>query len=150
MKLSTKLTCNDKLPRTPVFEEKAQGKSCGSGFGLPRMPQGRFFGFPVVPSFEKLIFTSDDGRKIGPLGHQLSSQASLQKASVKKFVFHNYRNTALTEWARQGIHVDVAMKSSGHTSIEMRKRYLDLKPSDVAAAFGTGKDKNGAHCALSR
>ena len=65
-------------------------------------------------------------------------------------MFHNYRNTALTEWARQGIHVDVAMKSSGHTSIEMRKRYLDLKPSDLAAAFGTGKDKNGAHCALSR
>jgi hypothetical protein len=36
------------------------------------------------------------------------------------------------------------MKASGHTNVVMHKRYLDLKPSDVAAAFGTG-GKNGVH-----
>ena len=33
-----------------------------------------------------------------------------KQAGVKKFVFHNYRNTALTEWSRQGVHVDIAMR----------------------------------------
>ena len=67
-----------------------------------------------------------------------------KKADVKKFVFHNYRNTALTEWSRQGVHVDIAMKASGHTSTVMHKRYLDLKREDVAAAFGTGRTSKRA------
>jgi integrase len=59
---------------------------------------------------------------------------------VKKFVFHNYRNTALTEGARQGIPVDVAMKASGHSSVQIHKRYVDLQAADVARAFGTAAD----------
>src|SRR5262245_6416307 len=65
-------------------------------------------------------------------------------AGVKKFVFHNYRNTALTEWSRRGVHVDIAMKASGHTSTIMHKRYLDLKKEDMTAAFGTAS-KHGIH-----
>jgi integrase len=64
---------------------------------------------------------------------------ALKLTGCKKFVFHNLRNTALTEWARRGIPVDVAMKASGHSSVQMHKRYLDLKPSDIANAFGTSQ-----------
>ena len=76
----------------------------------------------------KLIFTRD----------MISRAVKLawKKANVKKFVFHNYRNTALTAWARRGIGVDVAMRASGHTSIQMHKRYVDLQAEDIAAAFG--------------
>jgi integrase len=82
----------------------------------------------------KLIFIREDGRRIT---RSMISRA-VQHAGVKKFVFHNYRNTALTDWARKGIHVDVGMKASGHGSIQMHKAYVDLQADDVAAAFGTG------------
>ena len=32
--------------------------------------------------------------------------------------------------------MDVAMKASGHSSIQMYKRYVDLQDNDVARAFG--------------
>ena len=54
-------------------------------------------------------------------------------------MFQNYRNTALTRWARDGINVDVAIKASGHKSVEMQKHYIDLQEIDVAAAFGTSQ-----------
>jgi integrase len=46
----------------------------------------------------------------------------MRDARVKKYRFHDYRNTALTNWARQGVNVDIAMKASGHTSVQMHKR----------------------------
>ena len=39
---------------------------------------------------------------------------------------------------RIGIAVDIAMKASGHSSVQMHKRYVDLQAADVAKAFGTG------------
>jgi len=69
-------------------------------------------------------------------------QKAVRDARVKKFKFHDYRNTALTDWARQGVNVDIAMKASGHTSVQMHKRYLDLQREDVAKAFGLLQDGN--------
>jgi len=90
----------------------------------------------IIP-FNGLIFTREDGRPITKDMIQSQVEKAIKNASVKKFTFHNYRNTALTEWARRGINVDVAMKASGHSSVQMHKRYLDLQKEDVAAAFGT-------------
>ena len=84
-----------------------------------------------------LIFTRDDGRPISKDIIQNEVEKAIKAAGVKKFVFHNYRNMALTEWARAGINVDMAMKASGHSSVQMHKIYLDLQDADVAAAFGT-------------
>ena len=64
-------------------------------------------------------------------------EKAVRKTKVKKFVFHNYRNTALTEWARRGIHFDVAIKAAGHDSVQMHKRYMRLRQEDIASAFGT-------------
>jgi len=72
-----------------------------------------------------------------------AAKRACKKAEIKKFVVHNYGNTALTEWARRGIDVDVAMRASGHTSIQMHKRYIDLRDEDIAAAFGTVPPGNG-------
>jgi hypothetical protein len=66
----------------------------------------------------------------------------VRDAWVKKYRFHDYRNTALTDWARRGVNVDIAMKASGHTSVQMHKRYLDLQREDVAKAFGLLQDGN--------
>ena len=79
--------------------------------------------------------TNADGRPItkGQIDYQV--ERALKNTGVKKFTFHNYRNTALTRWARQGINVDVAMRASGHGSVQMHKRYGDLQ-RDIAKAFG--------------
>ncbi len=36
----------------------------------------------------------------------------------------------------QSVHVDVAMMAAGHNSVAMHQRYVNLKPGDVAKAFG--------------
>ncbi len=90
----------------------------------------------IIENTRGLIFTRDDGRAITRSMISDAVQRAVRNASVKKFVFHNYRNTALTDWARRGINVDIAMKASGHSSVQMHKRYLDLQRQDVAAAFG--------------
>jgi integrase len=92
----------------------------------------------IVP-LNGLIFTREDGRAITKDMIQSQVEKAIKATGVKKFTFHNYRNTALTEWSRQGIAVDVAMKASGHSSVQMHKRYVDLQQEDVAAAFGTGR-----------
>ena len=104
----------------------------------------------IVANLNGLLFTRDDGRKITRDMISRAVKRAWKKAGVKPFVFHNYRNTALTEWSRQGIPVDVAMKATGHTSVQMHKRYIDLQRGDVAAAFGTGPTikmvtRNGRH-----
>src|SRR5262245_12312466 len=91
----------------------------------------------IVPNLNGLVFTKEDGTPItkGMINGQV--EKAVRKTKVKKFVFHNYRNTALTEWARRGIHVDVAMKAAGHDSVQMHKRYVRLLQEDIASAFGT-------------
>lgn len=91
----------------------------------------------IIPNLNGLVFTKEDGSPItkGMINGQV--EKAVRKTKVKKFVFHNYRNTALTEWARRGIHVDVAMKAAGHDSVQMHKRYVRLRQEDIASAFGT-------------
>jgi len=93
----------------------------------------------VVP-LNGRVFTREDGRPITKDMIQAQVEKAIKTTGVKKFTFHNYRNTALTEWARRGIPVDVAMKASGHSSVQMHKRYVDLQANDVANAFGTAED----------
>jgi integrase len=92
----------------------------------------------TVSNLSGLVFTLRDGRKITRDMIHAQVKKALKQTGVKKFVFHNLRNTALTEWARQGIPVGVAMKASGH-SVQMHKRYVDLQAADVANAFGTSQ-----------
>jgi integrase len=62
------------------------------------------------------------------------------KAGLARVTFHNLRNTALTAWARRGIPVEVAMKASGHSSVQMHRRYVDLQDNDIAKAFDCGQN----------
>jgi integrase len=96
-----------------------------------------------VRNVHGLVFTNPNGSPItkGQIEYQIEKAVKL--AGIRKFVFHNYRNTALTRWAREGINVDVAMKASGHSSVQMHKRYVDLQETDIAAAFGTSQIATG-------
>ena len=91
-----------------------------------------------MANLQNLVFTLSDGTPItrGLIHSQIDK--AIKNTGVKKFVFHNLRNTALTQWARMGIPVDVAMKASGHAGVQMHKRYVDLQATDIAKVFGTG------------
>jgi integrase len=93
----------------------------------------------MVPNVNGLIFTRDNGKAITKDMIRWEVRKAL-KAGVAKFTFHNLRNTALTGWARRGIPVEVAMKASGHSSVQMHRRYVDLQDNDVAKAFGCGEN----------
>jgi len=86
-----------------------------------------------------LVFTLNDGTRItrGLIHSQV--RKAIRKTGVKHFRFHDLRHTALTDWARRGIPVDVAMKASGHASVAMHQRYVNLQAAEVANVFGTSQ-----------
>jgi hypothetical protein len=49
------------------------------------------------------------------------------------------RSLSFDRVSAQGIAMDVAMKASGHSSVQMHKRYIDLQAADVANAFNTAQ-----------
>lgn len=90
------------------------------------------------------LFTREDGRRITRDMISRGIKRACKAAGVKKFVFHNYRHTALTDWADKGISADVAQQASGHGSYQMHQRYLDLQRHHIAKAFGLKNgNKNG-------
>src|SRR5439155_19658023 len=96
----------------------------------------------VVGKANELIFTGDDGMAITRSMISDAAHKPVRDAGVKKYRFHDYRNTTLTDWCRQGVNVDIGMKAAGHSSVQMHKRYLDLQRQDVAKAFGLLQDGN--------
>ena len=61
-----------------------------------------------------------------------------KKVGVRRFTYHNYPNTALTEWVRQNINVDIAMRVSGHTGGQMHKFYVGVRAEASRMRFGPG------------
>jgi hypothetical protein len=61
------------------------------------------------------------------------------RSGIKKFKFHDYRNTAMTQWRRWGVGVHAVMRDGGWTSVQIYERYLDMDEDDVANAFGTSQ-----------
>jgi integrase len=90
----------------------------------------------ILANVNGLIFTRDDGRAITKNMITQAVRVVRKNAEVENFRFHDYRHSAKTEWSRRGVHVDIAMKAAGHKSVAMHQRYVNLKPGDVAKAFG--------------
>ena len=90
----------------------------------------------IVANVNDLVFTRDDGRAVTKDMITQAVRVARKNTGVNNFRFHDYRHSAKTEWSRQGVHVDVGMKAAGHNSVAMHQRYVNLKPGDVAKAFG--------------
>ena len=63
-----------------------------------------------VISISGPLFTREDERRITRDMISRGVKQAWKKAEVKRFVFHNYRNTALTDWAAKGISADIAIR----------------------------------------
>jgi integrase len=95
----------------------------------------------AISNVSGFIFTNQDGKPITKGQLEYQSERAIRLTGVRKFVFHNYRNTALTHRARHGVDVDIAMLANGHSSVPMHKRYVDLQQQDIAKSFGTAGPK---------
>ena len=93
----------------------------------------------IVANVNGRVFTLDDGKPVtkGLINYQVEKAV---QAGVAKFRFHDLRHTTLTRWAREKIHVDVAMVAAGHSSVQMHQKYLHLQDKDIAAAFDCGQN----------
>jgi integrase len=90
-----------------------------------------------VKNMAGLIFTRESGKVINKDMITGKIRRAVKAAGLRHFVFHDLRHTAKTNWARQGIAVDVAMLAAGHSSTQMHQHYVHLQNEDVAKAFGT-------------
>ncbi len=90
----------------------------------------------IVANVAGLVFTREDGRAITKDMIVKAVKKAARKGNIRDFRFHDYRHTVLTDWACKNINVDVAMLAAGHESVQMHKRYVNLKNKDVAVAFG--------------
>ena len=81
----------------------------------------------AIPDVNGFVFTNPDGSRITKRQIEYQVGQALKETGIKKFTFHNYRNTTLTRWARQGINVDIAMEASGHTSVKCTSGMLIFK-----------------------
>jgi integrase len=82
-----------------------------------------------------LVFTRD-GKAINKDMITGTLKRACRDAKIRDFRFHDLRHTAKTNWARQGISVDVAMLAAGQKSVQMHQWYVHLQNNDVAKAFG--------------
>jgi integrase len=90
-----------------------------------------------VPDDALVFVREDDGGAI--TGNMISKALpkACKRARVSDFRFHDTRHMAKTNWARNGIQMEVAMLGAGHSSVQMHQAYVHLQASDVGQAFGT-------------
>jgi integrase len=84
-----------------------------------------------------LIFTRENGKVINKDMITGKIRRASKAAGLRHFLFHDLQHTAKTNWARQGIAVQVAMLAAGHSSVQMHQRYVHLQSEDIAKDFGT-------------
>jgi integrase len=92
----------------------------------------------IVANVVGLVFTRTDGSPITKDMIHAQIEKAI-RAGVKKFKFHDHRNTAMTQWRRKNVSVDAVMRAGGWSSTQMYKRYLDMNEDDIANAFGTSQ-----------
>lgn len=56
-------------------------------------------------------------------------------ASIRDFVFHDLRHTAITRWVKQGLPENVIMTISGHRTRKVFDRYVNLSADDIRGIF---------------
>jgi len=58
-----------------------------------------------------------------------------KRAGVKDVVIHDFRRTAKTNWAADGLPDEVSMAVAGHSSQSMHDRYVNLQEHHLVRAF---------------
>lgn len=89
---------------------------------------------------ERKLYRNIAGRVFTRRGKSIKSirtafELARKKAGISDIVLHDFRHTAITRWAAMGIPQEIAMKASGHQSLAMHYRYVNLQEQHVREAF---------------
>ena len=89
----------------------------------------------------RLIFVREDGRAYTTNQIQKAFAAARRRAGISDLRFHDLRATCISNWAKQGVGVEIAMDASGHKSYQMHMWYTRSLREGVGRAFGTARVK---------
>lgn len=64
-------------------------------------------------------------------------EKACQRIGLEGVSTHSFRRTALTQMSNAGIPLRVIMEISGHRTLTVLQRYLDVKPEQVKGAIAT-------------
>ena len=79
------------------------------------------------------VFTQANGQPIKSL--RFPFERACRKAEIKDLHIHDFRHTCITRWAMEGKPIGAIMAASGHHSVEMHDRYVNLQEHHLKAAF---------------
>jgi integrase len=85
-----------------------------------------------VSNISNRVFTRD-GKPIRSI--RTAFDLAKEKASITDLRPHDLRHTCITRWTMAGIQREVIMKASGHASVEMHDRYVNVKEHHLTSAF---------------
>lgn len=67
--------------------------------------------------------------------YRTAFEEAREKTGITDVTLHDYRHTAITRWLVAGIPQEVVMKVSGHKSLSVHYRYVNLREQHVADLF---------------
>jgi len=91
---------------------------------------------------EQLTVGNLAGRVFTREGHSIKSlktvwEKARSDAGLPDVRLHDFRHTAITGWIVAGVSQEAVMKASGHRSLAMHYRYVNLNEQHIKEAFGT-------------
>ena len=85
-----------------------------------------------VSNISNRVFTRD-GRPIRSV--RTAFELAKKKAVINDLRLHDLRHTCITRWIMAGIPREAVMAASGHASIEMHDRYVNVKEHHLIDFF---------------
>ncbi|MGH8547643.1 MAG: tyrosine-type recombinase/integrase, partial [Methylococcales bacterium] len=79
------------------------------------------------------VFTKTNGQPIASIRKPF--EAACRLANIEDLRLHDFRHTCITRWATEGKPVGVIMAASGHHSLEMHTRYVNVGEHHLRKAF---------------
>jgi integrase len=85
-----------------------------------------------VANISNRVFTRN-GRPMKSI--RTAFDVAKEKAGINDLRPHDFRHTCITRWTMAGIPREIIMAASGHASIEMHDRYVNVKEHHLAEFF---------------
>jgi integrase len=86
-----------------------------------------------VANISNRVFTRN-GRPMKSI--RSAFELAREKANITNLILHDFRHTCITRWEMAGIPREVVMAASGHASVEMHSRYVNVKDNHMIEFFG--------------
>jgi integrase len=97
--------------------------------------------YKKLPNTDGLVFTCN-GQRIAPMQLRRALQRACKAAKITDFTLHDFRHCAITRWHAMNVPVSVAMRMSGHSSVQSHKKYVNLGTQELIEVFTSCLQRN--------